>query len=104
MLATEMATGVLVALVRTLRHPFITKREPERVVYSFKRLLLRGLPKERPEDVIGVLVDSLTQLYVFLSESSAEKVLRSFERFPNPAYRAFAHYGFVGGLLLDLSN
>jgi KaiC/GvpD/RAD55 family RecA-like ATPase len=82
MLAAEQATGVLVALVRTVGHPFIAKREPQRVVVCLRSLLRRKLPKQRPEDVFEVLVDSLTQFYVYLGEQSADKALRSFEKSP----------------------
>jgi KaiC/GvpD/RAD55 family RecA-like ATPase len=80
MLSAEKATGVLVALVRTVGHPFIAKREPQKVVAFLKHLLRRKLPKQRPEDVFEVVVDSLTQLYVYLGEHSADTVLRSFEK------------------------
>jgi KaiC/GvpD/RAD55 family RecA-like ATPase len=82
MLSAEKATGVLVALVRTIGHPFIAKREPQKIVACFKNVLHRRLPKQRPEDVFEVLVDSLTQLYVYLDEHSADKVLQSFEKSP----------------------
>jgi hypothetical protein len=82
MLSAEKATGVLVALVRTVGHPFIAKREPQKVVTCLKTLLRQKLPKQRPEDVFEVLVDSLTQLYVYLGERSADTVLRSFEKSP----------------------
>lgn len=82
MLSAEKATGVLVALLHAVGHPLIANREPEQIVACFKTVLRQQLPKQRPDDVFEVLVDSLTQLYVYLGKHSADKLLRSFEKSP----------------------
>jgi hypothetical protein len=82
MLGKEQATGVLVALARAVGHAYIAKREPVRVVHWFTKLLKRPIPKQRPEDVFGVILNSLMYLYVFLGDSGADRLLRSLEKSP----------------------
>jgi hypothetical protein len=82
MLSKEQATGVMVALARSVGHPYIAKREPTTVVEWFRKLLKRPTPKQRPEDVFGVILDSLMYLYVYLGDSGANQLLRVLEKSP----------------------
>lgn len=82
MLSKEQATGVMVALARSVGHPYIAKREPTKVVEWFRKLLKRPTPKQRPEDVFGVILDSLMYLYVYLGDSGANQLLRVLEKSP----------------------
>jgi hypothetical protein len=82
MQASERATGVFVALARTVGHAYIAKREPDNVV-RWVMVSLRGKrPKRRPEDLYGAILDSLIYLYVYLNAKSANQLLRSIEKSP----------------------
>jgi hypothetical protein len=81
-LAKENATGVLVEIARSATHPFIANRERKRVLQWQADLMSRELPQQRREDVLGVLANSLTQLYVFMGDEDARKLLIRFESEP----------------------
>jgi hypothetical protein len=82
MQAKEKAIGVLVALAQRIGQAYIARHEPRRVVSWFATLLKRRIPKRRPEDLIGAIIDSLVYLEVYLNEASASQLLRSLEGFP----------------------
>jgi hypothetical protein len=81
-LVKENATGVLVEIARSATHPFIANRERRRVLQWQEDLLSRELPQQRREDVLGILANSLTQLYVFTGDEDARKLLTRFESEP----------------------
>jgi len=81
-LAKENATGVLVEIARAATHPFIANRERKRVLQWQADLISRELPQQRREDVLGILANSLTQLYVFMGDEDARKLLTRFESEP----------------------
>ena len=82
MLSNEKATGVLEGLTRTIGQPFIAQREPDAVVKRLAQIVKRSLPKQTHSDVLQVLVDSLSQLYVYFNNDAADLVLRGFEKSP----------------------
>lgn len=90
MLSTEKATGVFEGLIRTIGQAFIAQRDPVAVVNRLAQVVKRGLPKQRRSEVFQVLVDSLSQLYVYLNNDAADFVLRGFEksplRYPQPLH------------------
>ncbi len=79
-LAEEHATGVLVAISRSAAHPHIASSDRRAVLEWESNLLARPLPSQRPEDVLEVIADSLTQLYVYYGDTNASQILQRFER------------------------
>jgi len=80
--ANDAATGVLVALATSVTHAFIVKEERQHVVQWMSVFLKRQLPKERPEDILEVLVGSLTHLVLYYEDSDADQLLKEFEKAP----------------------
>jgi hypothetical protein len=81
-LPKENATGVLVALARSVSHPYIARRERAPILQWEASLLERSLPEQHTEDVLEVVVDSLTQLFVYFGEERASEILATFEKQP----------------------
>jgi KaiC/GvpD/RAD55 family RecA-like ATPase len=81
-LSIENATGVLVALARSVVHAYIAKMERKAVLEWESALLARELPKQHTEDVFEVIVDSLTQLFVYYADDRASELLTTFEKQP----------------------
>ena len=79
-LRQEKATGVLVALARSVTHPHVAGNERGRVVEWIEAALGREPPEARPEDLLQVLADSLTQMFVYFGDASADGILARFER------------------------
>jgi hypothetical protein len=79
-LAEEHATGVLVAIARSVAYHHIASSDRRAVLEWESNLLTRTLPSQRPEDVLEVVADSLTQLYVYYGDSKASQILQRFER------------------------
>lgn len=77
-LKNENATGVLVEIARSSTHPYIARMEREVVLQWQAELLSRELPKERRGDVLNILANSLTHLYVFSNDLKARELLSRF--------------------------
>ena len=65
------------SLIGSLVNPNVALSEPDRVVERLANPLQRWLPSKKTKDTVRESVDCLTQLYVYLGNANAHKILAS---------------------------
>ena len=74
----EKSAAVFRSLIGSLVNPRVALSEPDRVVERLANPLLRWLPNKKTKDILRESVDCLTQLYVYLGNANAHKILASY--------------------------
>ena len=74
----EKSAAVFRSLIGSLVSPNVALSEPDRVVERLANPLQRWLPSKKTKDIVRESVDCLTQLYVYLDNSNAHKILVSY--------------------------
>ena len=75
---TEKSAAVFRSLIGSLVNPNVALSEPDRVVERLANPLQRWLPSKKTKDTVRESVDCLTQLYVYLGNANAHKILASY--------------------------
>jgi len=74
----EKSAAVFRSLIGSLVNPNVALSEPDRVVERLANPLQRWLPSKKTKDIVRESVDCLTQLYVYLNNANAHKILVSY--------------------------
>jgi hypothetical protein len=74
----EKSAAVFCTLIGSLVNRNVALSEPDRVVERLANPLQRWLPSEKTKDIVRESVDCLTQLYVYLNNANAHKILVSY--------------------------
>jgi hypothetical protein len=101
MLEGERATAVLVTLVQCVGQAYIAQQEPQKVIGYLKQLLKRPLPKGRPQDLSKAILDSLSYLYIYLNEPTANQLLQSLEKSPTRSEKQLRDLAMSASYYLD---
>jgi KaiC/GvpD/RAD55 family RecA-like ATPase len=74
----EKSAAVFRSLIGSLVTPNVALSEPDKVVERLANPLQRWLPSKKTKDIVRESVDCLTQLYVYLGNANAHKILISY--------------------------